>query len=100
MKLLLKLKSFGVWHTAGALNWCDRIQHDALRWWLEARLDSVFVWFYSGSDEEAKDAIEWVGDWIHFGLPIRWDFLSDRQTAIAIAHFGVGPLMCIRKEAA
>ena len=28
--------------------------HDHLRWWIEARLDTVFSWAYEGSDEELQ----------------------------------------------
>lgn len=43
---------------------------DHLRWWIEARLDTVFGWAYEGSDEELQSVLL---------DEIPWEHMSERQ---------------------
>ncbi|MEN6420960.1 MAG: hypothetical protein ABFD76_03360 [Smithella sp.] len=47
------------WVQDHVVTYNENIQwQDHLRWWLEGKLMTIFVYFYEGSEEEIRDGIE------------------------------------------
>jgi hypothetical protein len=91
-RLVQRLRSCALDQIAGAMNWTsDHIIAPAaarspeidtwqlrLGWWIDRQLGRAFGWFYPGSDEEERDALD-------AGIPAKW--MSERQRAIALEAF-------------
>lgn len=82
-RLVRRVRSFVIWHTAGLMNLTGKIHYadttreigwlDHLRWWLEGMLGVVFGWAWDGSDEE-------IAAVVNSEVPL--EYMSPRQRAV------------------
>lgn len=82
-----RLRSIVIDCTTALMNWNSRVfapikpdadlgWRDHVRWWIEGKLTTVFMWAYEGSAEEIEDGIEHVRD------DVRDEYLTPRQLEI------------------
>lgn len=82
-----RLRTIIIGWTCSAMNWNSEFfaplnldgeieWRDHVRWWIEARLVSVFHWAYIGSAEEVRDGVEFAADGVSD------DYLTETQLEI------------------